>query len=64
METRPVQIWFYRLIKRTALICLLVVFFLSSAMGQNWENGTFEEAQTKARASGRLLLLDFFQEYG
>ena len=64
METRPVQTWFYRMTKRTALICLLVVFFLSPALGQNWEIGTFEEAQTKARASGRLLFLDFFQEYG
>ena len=64
METLPIQTWRHPVIKKTMFFCLLVVFFFGSALGQNWEIGTLEQAQAKAEASGKLLLLDFFQEYG
>ena len=50
--------------RKTAFIILLATFVAGSALGQNWEMGSFEEAQAKAKDSGKLLLLDFFQEYG
>lgn len=49
--------------KRTFVI-LLAAFAIGSTLGQNWQTGSFEDAQAKAKASGKLLLLDFFQEYG
>jgi len=49
--------------KRTFII-FLAAFVVGSALGQNWQTGSFEDAQAKAKASGKLLLLDFFQEYG
>lgn len=64
MKTRSIHTWCHPVIKKTTLFSLFVVFFLGSALGQNWETGTLEEAQAKAEASGKFLLLDFFQEYG
>ena len=51
-------------IRKTAFLILLATFAVGVAFGQNWERGSFEDAQAKARVSGKLLLLDFFQEYG
>lgn len=50
--------------RKKAFVFLLAVFTVGSAFGQNWEMGSFEDAQAKAKVSGKLLLLDFFQEYG
>ena len=64
MKSRLIPIKVKTVMRKTAFICLLVVFFLGSAYSQNWETGSFEEAKDKAKVSGKLLLLDFFQEYG
>lgn len=52
------------ILRKSAFLILVSMFVVSSALGQNWETGSFEDAQAKAKASGKLLLLDFFQEYG
>jgi len=47
-----------------------IVFFLlgfiafSSATAQTWLTGSVEEALAKAKAQGKLLLLDFFASSG
>jgi hypothetical protein len=45
-----------------ALVGLLA--FTTGASSPAWLKGTFDEALAKAKATGKLLLLDFFQEYG
>lgn len=50
--------------RKKAFVFLLAAVAVGSALGQNWEMGSFEDAQAKAKASGKLLLLDFYQEYG
>jgi hypothetical protein len=39
-----------------------VVFaaFVVSASAQNWFKGTFDQAQSKARAENKMVLVDFF----
>ncbi len=64
MNSKPIQFWSKAVFGRTALICLFAVFAFGSAFSQNWETGTLEDALAKAKVSGNLLLLDFFQEYG
>ena len=64
MKSKLIPINVKTVMRKTAFICLLVVFFLGSAYSQNWESGSLEEALTKSKNSGKLLLLDFFQEYG
>lgn len=50
--------------RKKAFVFLLAAFTVGLAFGQNWEMGSFEDALAKAKVSGKLLLLDFFQEYG
>jgi hypothetical protein len=45
--------------KRLALSILLLIF-VSSAAGQNWFKGTFDEALGKAKNEGKMVLIDFF----
>ena len=45
-----------------AVFCLLAL--ASGASSQTWSSGSLEDALAKAKATGKLLLLDFFQEYG
>jgi len=45
-----------------AALCLLAL--ASGASSQTWQTGSLEDALAKAKATGKLLLLDFFQEYG
>jgi len=63
METKPIQRE-GTVIRKAAFVCLLVAIAVVPALSQNWETGSLEEAQAKAKASGKILLLDFFQEYG
>lgn len=44
------------------LVCLLA--FTAGASSPAWQTGSLEDALAKARSTGKLLLLDFFQEYG
>jgi carbohydrate-selective porin OprB len=46
----------------TALFLLALASAASSSLP--WSTGSLEDALAKAKASGKLLLLDFFQEYG
>lgn len=64
MKSKLIPIKGKTVMRKTAFICLFVVLTFSSALSQNWEIGSFEDAQSKAKSSGKLLLLDFFQEYG
>lgn len=45
-----------------ALACLLAL--TAGASSPAWLTGSLEEALAKAKSTGKLLLLDFFQEYG
>ena len=45
-----------------AALCLLVMSAAPSTL--MWSSGSLEDALAKAKSSGKLLLLDFFQEYG
>ena len=51
-------------LKKTAFVWLFAALATCFAFGQKWETGPFEDALAKAEASGKLLLLDFYQEYG
>jgi hypothetical protein len=64
MKTDPIQPRVGIVVRKSFFVCLFIVLAIGSAIGQNWETGSLEEAQAKARVSGKLLLLDFFQEYG
>jgi len=46
----------------TALFLLALTSAVSSSLP--WSTSSLEDALAKAKSSGRLLLLDFFQEYG
>jgi hypothetical protein len=50
--------------RMTAFVCLFVVLAAGPVFSQNWEKGPLEDAVAKAKASGKLIVLDFFQEYG
>jgi hypothetical protein len=50
--------------KRTALVVLVLALSVAEAWGQNFLTGSLEDALAKAKAQGKLLLLDFFQESG
>ena len=39
-----------------------LVLFVSSAAGQVWFEGTFEDALVKAKDEGKLVLIDFFSD--
>jgi hypothetical protein len=45
-----------------ASVCLSALLTAPSARA--WPSGSLEDALAKAKSSGKLLLLDFFQEYG
>ena len=64
MKSKLIPIKGKTVMRKTAVICLLVVLTFGSALSQNWETGSFEDALDKAKDSSKLLLLDFFQEYG
>ena len=64
MNTKTIQSLCKAVLKKAAIICLLMVFSFGLSFGQNWETGSLEDALAKAKASDKLLLLDFFQEYG
>jgi hypothetical protein len=48
----------------SVILLLLAVFAISSAFAQTWLTGSIEEAQAKAKASGKPILVDFFVETG
>ncbi len=53
--------------KKLAIILLAALGFINSsanACSPAWTSGSFEDALAKAKATNKLLLLDFFQEYG
>jgi hypothetical protein len=50
--------------KRTALLALVVTLSVTAVSGQSFLSGSLEDALAKAKAQGKLLLLDFFQESG
>jgi hypothetical protein len=50
--------------KRTALLALVLALSVAAVSGQNFLSGSLEDALAKAKAQGKLLLLDFFQESG
>jgi hypothetical protein len=52
--------------KRVALVFASVwlLTLSASSSSQTWSTGTFEDALAKAKAGGKLLILDVFQEYG
>ena len=64
MKTKPITKREGMVARKTVFVCLFIAIAVGVALGQNWETGSLEEAQAKAKASGKLLLLDFFQEYG
>lgn len=45
-------------------LALVLVFSATAASGQTWLTGSVDDALAKAKAQGKLLLLDFFQESG
>jgi len=42
------------------LVIVILLLFVSSAAGQNWFDGTYDEALTKAKSDNKTLLIDFF----
>lgn len=48
--------------KSFALVCLLLLPAMASA--QAWLSGSVDDALAKAKAEGKLLLLDFFASSG
>ena len=46
-----------------ASVCLLALS-AASLTTLSWSSGSLEDALAKAKSGGKLLLLDFFQEYG
>jgi hypothetical protein len=50
--------------KKTAFFSLLLVGLAISASGLTWRIGSVEEALAQAKAGGKLLLIDFFTEFG
>lgn len=48
------------------LLAALFLLALMSAASSTlpWSSGSLEDALAKAKSEGKLLLLDFFQEYG
>jgi hypothetical protein len=53
---------------KTKVSLTLVAFSLlalsAAPSAPTWSSGSLEEALAKAKAGGKLLILDFFQEYG
>jgi len=50
--------------KKTAFFPLLLLGLAISACGLTWRTGSVEEALAQAKAEGKLLLIDFFTEFG
>lgn len=50
--------------KKVLPLALVIVLSVATASGQTWLTGSVEDALAKAKAQGKLLLLDFFQESG
>jgi hypothetical protein len=50
--------------KKSALFSLLLLVLAISVFGLTWRTGSLEEALARAKAENKLLLLDFFTEYG
>ncbi len=52
--------------KKAILVAVVLCLFALSAtpLTPTWTAGSLEDALAKAKSSGKLLLLDFFQEYG
>jgi hypothetical protein len=54
--------------KKKVPLLFTALFFLALASAASsslpWSTGSLEDALAKAKSSGKLLLLDFFQEYG
>ncbi|MCX6559040.1 MAG: hypothetical protein NTZ26_00870 [Candidatus Aminicenantes bacterium] len=49
---------------KTALSLLLILGLAISASGLTWRTGSVEDALARAKADGKLLLIDFFTETG
>ena len=50
--------------KKTVTLALVLALSAAAAHGQTWLTGSVEDALAKAKAQGKLLLLDFYQESG
>ncbi len=50
--------------KKAATLALVLALTAAAGHAQTWLTGPVEEALAKAKAQGKLLLLDFYQESG
>jgi len=48
----------------SVIVFSLMLFAISSVLAQTWLVGSIEEAQAKAKAAGKPLLVDFYVETG
>lgn len=48
--------------KKLLVITFLFLFFVSSAAGQNWYKGSFDNALETAKSEGKQVLIDFFSD--
>jgi hypothetical protein len=46
--------------RKTIIGLAVLAALVSSASAQNWFKGTFDEAQAKAKAENKMLLVNFF----
>ncbi len=50
--------------KKIALTLLVLLWAAASASGLTWLTDSIAEALAQAKTDGKLLLIDFFTEYG
>ncbi|MDD8026208.1 MAG: hypothetical protein PHI34_06830 [Acidobacteriota bacterium] len=51
--------------KKTAIIALFLLYLTATgAFGLTWRTDSVAAALAQAKAEGKLLLIDFFTEYG
>lgn len=48
--------------KKILVLTFLFLFFVSSAAGQNWFKGSFDDALETAKSKGKEVLIDFFSD--
>lgn len=48
--------------KKQLALLFLVLIFVSSAVAQNWFKGTIDEAVSKSKDEGKMVLIDFFSD--
>jgi len=50
--------------KKMAMTLLVLFWAVAAAFGLIWRTDSIAEALAQAKADGKLLLIDFFTEYG